>query len=203
MAWTKMASVMSRKPCLTFFPQGSPTLFGYRTRYIMSFLWVPEEAAAAAGNLLPGSRPADRPVTTGRAASPKVTLGRCRASHILCGLEGSLLWPPPVKTMDHLAAVAPSQMAQRLESLKCQVKMNEVVAQSCTALCDSVDCSLPGSSFKEFSRREYWSGWPFLSSGDLPNPGVIPGSPALQVDSLPSEPPGKPQRAIQKIRDKY
>ena len=43
----------------------------------------------------------------------------------------------------------------------------------------------------EFSREEYWSGLPFLSPGDLPNPGIKPGSPALQGDSLPSEPPGK------------
>ena len=43
-----------------------------------------------------------------------------------------------------------------------------------------------------FSRQEYWSGLPFPSPGDLPNPGIEPGSPALQVDSLPSEPPGKP-----------
>lgn len=96
-----MASLMARKPCLMFFPQGSLTPSGYRTRYIMSFLWVPEEAAAAEGNLLPGSQPADHLVTTGRAASPKVTLARCRASQILCGLGGSLLWPPPIKTVDH------------------------------------------------------------------------------------------------------
>ena len=43
----------------------------------------------------------------------------------------------------------------------------------------------------EFSGQEYWSGLPFLSPGDLPNPGIKPGSPALQGDSLPSEPPGK------------
>ena len=43
----------------------------------------------------------------------------------------------------------------------------------------------------EFSRPEYWSGWPFPSLGDLPNPGIELGSPALQVDSLPTEPPGK------------
>ena len=42
----------------------------------------------------------------------------------------------------------------------------------------------------EFSRQEYWSGWPFLSSGDLPDPGIKPESPALQTDSLPTEPPG-------------
>ena len=44
----------------------------------------------------------------------------------------------------------------------------------------------------EFSRPEYWSGYPFPSPGDLPNPGIEPRSPALQVDSLPAEPPGKP-----------
>ena len=44
----------------------------------------------------------------------------------------------------------------------------------------------------EFSRQEYWSGLPFPSPGDLPNPGIEPGSPALQADALLSEPPGKP-----------
>ena len=43
-----------------------------------------------------------------------------------------------------------------------------------------------------FCRQEYWCGWPFLSPEDLPNLGIEPRSPALQVDSLPSEPPGKP-----------
>ena len=43
-----------------------------------------------------------------------------------------------------------------------------------------------------FSRQEYWSGLTFSSPGDLPDPGIQPRSPALQTDSLPSEPPGKP-----------
>ena len=43
-----------------------------------------------------------------------------------------------------------------------------------------------------FSRQEYWSGWPFPSPGELPNPGIEPRSPALQMDSLPAEPPGQP-----------
>ena len=43
-----------------------------------------------------------------------------------------------------------------------------------------------------FSRQEYWSGLPFPSPGDLPNPGIKPRSPALQVDALLSEPPGNP-----------
>ena len=42
-----------------------------------------------------------------------------------------------------------------------------------------------------FSRQEYWSGLPFPSPGDLPNPGIEPRSPALQAYSLSSEPPGK------------
>ena len=45
----------------------------------------------------------------------------------------------------------------------------------------------------EFSRQEYWSGLPFASPGDLPNPGIEPGSPTLQANALPSEPPGKTQ----------
>ena len=43
-----------------------------------------------------------------------------------------------------------------------------------------------------FSRQEYWTGLPFPSPGDLPNPGIEPRSPTLQVDSLPAEPQGKP-----------
>ena len=44
-----------------------------------------------------------------------------------------------------------------------------------------------------FSREEYWSGLPFPSPGDLPDPGIEPRSPALQADALPSEPPRKPE----------
>ena len=43
-----------------------------------------------------------------------------------------------------------------------------------------------------FPRQDNWSGLPFPPPGDLPNPGIEPGSLALQADSLPSEPPGKP-----------
>ena len=44
----------------------------------------------------------------------------------------------------------------------------------------------------EFSRQAYWSGLPFPSPGDLPVPGIKPGSPTFQADALLSEPPGKP-----------
>ena len=48
-----------------------------------------------------------------------------------------------------------------------------------------------------FSKQEYWSGWPFPAPGDLPDPGIKPGSCALQADSLLSEPPGKPQNILE------
>ena len=47
----------------------------------------------------------------------------------------------------------------------------------------------------EFSRPEYWSEVAFPSPGDLPDPGIEPKSPSLQVDSLPAEPPGKPKNS--------
>ena len=46
--------------------------------------------------------------------------------------------------------------------------------------------------FMGFSREEYWSGLPFPSPGNLPNPGIELRSPALQAGTLQSEPPGKP-----------
>ena len=53
-----------------------------------------------------------------------------------------------------------------------------------------------------FSEQTYWSGLPFPSVGDLPNPGTEPGSPALQADSLLSEPPGNyPSIVINKTID--
>ena len=64
------------------------------------------------------------------------------------------------------------------------------VAQSCPTLCNSMDCSQAPWSM-EFSRQECWSGLPFSSPGDLPDPGIKSGTPELQADSLPSEPPGK------------
>ena len=51
----------------------------------------------------------------------------------------------------------------------------------------------------EFSRQENWSGLPFPPPGHLPHPGIEPGSPALQTDSLPSEPPEKPGKLLQEM----
>ena len=55
-----------------------------------------------------------------------------------------------------------------------------------------------------FSRQEYWSGLPFPSPGDLPDPGIEPRSPALQADALTSEPPGKPKNSTEiHIKQEY
>jgi len=60
------------------------------------------------------------------------------------------------------------------------------------ALCNPMDCSCQAPLSMGFSRQEYWSGLPCPPPGDLPHPGIESRSPTLQVDSLPSEPPGKP-----------
>ena len=67
-----------------------------------------------------------------------------------------------------------------------------VVAKSCPTLVTpwSVACQAPLSM--RFSKQGYWSGLPFLSPGDVSNPGIKPRSTALQADSLPAELQGKP-----------
>ena len=68
--------------------------------------------------------------------------------------------------------------------------------QSCPALGNPMACNPPGSSVKEFSRQEYWSVLPCPPPGNLSDPGIEPTSPALQADSLSTEPPGKPIQMI-------
>ena len=58
----------------------------------------------------------------------------------------------------------------------------------------TIACQVPLSM--GFSRQEYWNGLTFLSPGDLPDPGIKSGSPALQADSLPYEPEGKPYGSL-------
>ena len=62
------------------------------------------------------------------------------------------------------------------------------VSQSCPTLCDPVDIAHQAPPSMGFSRKEYWSGLPFPSPGDLPNPGIEPRSPTLQANALTSEP---------------
>ena len=80
------------------------------------------------------------------------------------------------------------------ENYKCTPVIMNVLAVSCVRLSVTpwtITHKAPLSM--EFSMQQYWSGLPFPSPGNLPNQGIKPGSPALKADSLPSQPPGKPQ----------
>ena len=84
--------------------------------------------------------------------------------------------------------------AQNAFALASVILENEVkVAQSCPPLCNSMDYSHQAPLSMDFSRQEktHWSGFPFPSPGDLPDPGTEPKSPALESDSLLSEPQRK------------
>ena len=59
-----------------------------------------------------------------------------------------------------------------------------------------MDCSLPVPLSMGFPRQEYWSGLPFLSPEDLPDPGIESASPALQADSLPLNHQGSPSMSL-------
>ena len=72
--------------------------------------------------------------------------------------------------------------------IRCKCVGHSVMPDSATPW--TVACQAP--LFMEFSRQDYWSGLPFPSPGDLPNPAIKHRSPALQACSLPSEPPWKP-----------
>ena len=67
-------------------------------------------------------------------------------------------------------------------------KVKVLVPQSCLTHCDPMNSSPSGSSVVGFSRQKYWSGLKFPSPGDLPDLEIEPRSPALQADSLLSEP---------------
>ena len=83
-----------------------------------------------------------------------------------------------------------SQENNSPKSSKCKA----FVAQSCLSLCDPRDCSLPGSSVHGIlqARILEWVTIPFSRGSS--DPGIKPRSSALQVESLPSEPPGKPSK---------
>ena len=69
-----------------------------------------------------------------------------------------------------------------------------IPSNSCSVMSDSATpwtVAYQASLSMGFFRQEYWSGLPFPSPGDLPDPGIKPKSPALKADALPSEPPGK------------
>ena len=78
---------------------------------------------------------------------------------------------------------------QDLISMKVKVKVKSLSRVQLFATLWTVVHQAP--QFMGFSRQEYWSGLPFPSPGDLPDPEIEPRSPTLQADALISEPPGK------------
>ena len=82
-----------------------------------------------------------------------------------------------------------------LESILVLGKWSEsevLLAQPCLTLVTPWTAASQAHLSMGFSRQKYWNRLPLPSPGYLPDPGIKPGSPALAVDSLPSEPPGKP-----------
>ena len=70
---------------------------------------------------------------------------------------------------------------------------------------DPMDCSLPDSSVHGIFQEEYWSGLPFPSPGDLPNPGIEPlslMSPALAGGIFTTVPPGKPSTTVSSLNSR-
>ena len=108
------------------------------------------------------------------------------------GLRG--LWGSPVSPLDRLF----SSMHARNVGVANQCRDDEsesvkvLVAKSSPTLVTPWTAARQAPLSMGFSRQEFWGGQPFTSPGDLPDPGIKAGSPALQEDSLPSEPPGKP-----------
>ena len=105
---------------------------------------------------------------------------------------------PPRTYLQHIVPFQETQMTKKsnhiLSDIHCVCVLS---AQSCMTLCHPLDCSLRAPLSMGFSRQEYWSGLPFPPPGDLPVPGNEPASPvapALQADSLPTEPSGKPYK---------
>ena len=106
-------------------------------------------------------------------------------------------FPHSLPLMDGHTEITPYLFKARLANFFCKGVCVCVHArtQSCPALCDPLDCSLLGSSVHGIARQEYWSGWPFPPPGDLPDPGIEPGSLvslALAGGFFTTAPPGKP-----------
>ena len=106
-----------------------------------------------------------------------------------------------VQLLSRVQLFATSWTAARQASLSFTVAQREMLSyesesEVAQSLCDPMDYSLPGSSVHGIFQAKILE-WVAISfSRDLPNPGIKPRSPALQADSLPSKPPGKPQYYI-------
>ena len=118
--------------------------------------------------------------------------GSCRCSFFICHIVEAT-----TPTSFHFLKSYPHRVHGSLRSwlcvcvCVCVVCVCVLVVQSCLTLCDPVDCSPPGFSVHGILQARILE-LPCPSPGELPDPGIKPMSSALQADSLPSEPAGKP-----------
>ena len=106
-----------------------------------------------------------------------------------------ILYSPPLPMALHAAAKLWKYMSLWLSSLFFPFSLQLCCVQSlcCVQLLATLwTVTLQAALSMGFPRQEYWSGLPFPPTGALPHPGIEPVSPALQADSLPAEPSGKP-----------
>ena len=96
-----------------------------------------------------------------------------------------------VKTRKHCKCLLENEWIKMWYTYTMQYLLLFLVSKFCLILCNPMDCCPPGSSVYGISRQEYWSGLPFPSPGDLPNPEIKPMSPALAGRFFIAEPPGK------------
>ena len=122
--------------------------------------------------------------------------GQANYTPVLCLITASLIGKnksDSVADLLLLLGLPSKEILQRTEQLKLlQEQLLCCVSRSISPiLFVPMDSSPPWNSplSMEFSRQEYWSESPFPSPGYIPNPGIEPGAPQLQADSLPSEPP--------------
>ena len=103
---------------------------------------------------------------------------------------------PCLQLADGMAASGTSQLPSSCEPIPPKKSLSSHLCVTywfiVSGMSDSATPRTQAPVCMEFSRPEYWSGLPFLSPGDLPDPGIEPGSVALQADSLLSELPGTP-----------
>ena len=111
----------------------------------------------------------------------------CRAKKVSCGEEMT-----GYSVLIFSASSEETSITQHWNTVgECVLNESESeVAQLCRLLATPWTAASQAAPSMGFSRQEYWSGLPFSSPGDLPDSGTEPGSPALQVDALPSKPPG-------------
>ena len=127
----------------------------------------------------------------------------CFLSWTFSGEKYECGMPTELPHMCNIQVVYGNQSRRATKSMRDE-SVKVLVAQSCPTLCNPMVCSLTGFSLSMgFSRQDCCSGLPFPSPGVLPDPGIEPRSPAMQADSLPSEPWGKPYERWKPIEKSF